>query len=66
VKESASEMGSYKPVNGVMYPFSMSSGPKNDLTSWQTTTIDRIEANVPIENSDFAVPASLKKEAPKQ
>ena len=66
VKETASEMGSYKPVNGVMYPFSITSGPKNDPTSWQTETIDKIEANVPIENSDFAVPASLKKEAPKQ
>jgi len=66
VKENASEMGSYKAVAGVMYPFSISSGPKNDLTSWQTITIDRIEVNVPLESSEFAVPASLKKEAPKQ
>jgi len=66
VRETASEMGAYKPVAGVMYPFSLSSGPKNDPTSWQTTNIDKIEANVPVESSDFAVPASLKKEAPKQ
>jgi len=66
VKENASEMGSYKAVAGVMYPFSIASGPKNDPTSWQTITIDQIEANVPLENSDFAVPASLKKEAPKK
>ncbi|MGO9649760.1 MAG: hypothetical protein ACLPOO_17095 [Terriglobales bacterium] len=61
VKESASEMGSYKPVAGVMFPFSIASGPKNDPTSWQTTTVDKIEVNVPLENSEFAVPASLKK-----
>jgi len=61
VKETASEMGSYKPVNGVMYPFSITSGPKSDPSSWQTTTIDKIEANVPLDKSDFAVPASLKK-----
>jgi len=61
VKETASEMGSYKPVNGVMFPFSIASGPKNDSTSWQTLSIDKIEANVPLEDSDFALPASLKK-----
>jgi hypothetical protein len=61
VKETASEMGSYKPVNGVMLPFSIASGPKNDPTSWQTLTIDKIEANLPLEDSDFALPASLKK-----
>ena len=62
VRENASEMGSYKPVAGVMYPFSIASGPKNDPNSWQTTTVDKIEVNVPLDNSQFAVPASLKKE----
>ncbi len=61
VKENASEMGSYKAVAGVMFPFAISSGPKNDMTSWQTITMDKIEVNVPLEKSDFAVPASLKK-----
>jgi len=60
VKENASEMGSYKAVSGVMYPFSIAAGPKNDVTSWQTISIDKIEVNVPLENSEFAVPASLK------
>jgi hypothetical protein len=71
VKERASEMGSYKPVAGVMFPFSISSGPKQDPSSWSTTTMDKIEVNVPLENSEFALPASLKsasplKEAPKK
>jgi hypothetical protein len=66
VKESATEMGSYKPVAGVMFPFSLASGPKNDPTSWQTTTVDKIEVNVPLENSEFAVPVSLKKEEAKK
>ncbi len=63
VHETASEMGSYKPVAGVMFPFSFSDGPKNSPDQWSTTTIDKIEANVPLENSDFALPASLKKDA---
>jgi len=66
VKENASEMGAYKPVGGVMYPYSISSGPKNDPTSWQTITMDKIEVNVPLDNADFAVPASLKKEESKK
>lgn len=60
VKENQTDLGSYKPVNGVMYPFSITSGPKNDPSNSATTTIDKVEANVSIPESDFAVPASLK------
>jgi hypothetical protein len=66
VRESASNLGSYKPVAGVMFPFSIASGPKNDPTQWQTMTIEKMEANVPLEGSEFAVPASLKKDATKK
>jgi hypothetical protein len=65
VKEEAGEMGSYKPVAGVMFPFSISVGPKNEPGAWQTVTLDKIEVNLPLENSEFAVPASLKKESAK-
>lgn len=61
VRESASDLGSYKPVSGVMYPFSIAAGPENDPTQWQTITVEKLEVNVPLENSEFAVPASLKK-----
>jgi hypothetical protein len=61
VKENVSDVGSYKPVGGVMYPFSIASGPKNDPTSWQTVTVEKIEVNVPMERSEFELPASLKK-----
>jgi hypothetical protein len=66
VRENASDLGSYKPVAGVMYPFSIASGPKNDPTSWQTVTVGKIEVNVPLDISEFALPASLKKEAPRK
>ena len=66
VRENAANLGSYKPVAGVMFPFSIASGPKNDPTSWQTFTVDKIEVNVPLDNSEFAVPVSLKKEASKK
>jgi hypothetical protein len=61
VKENVTDLGSYKPVAGVMYPFSMSFGPKSDPSSWATLTVDKIEINSGVERSEFAVPASLKK-----
>ena len=62
VRESVTEMGSYKPVAGVMYPYSISQGSKANPAA-QTTTIEKIEVNVPIDKADFAVPASLKQGA---
>jgi hypothetical protein len=59
IHESVSEMGSYKPVAGVMYPFSISQGSKANPAA-QSTTIEKIEVNVPIDPAAFAVPASLK------
>jgi len=59
VRESVVELGSYKPVAGVMYPFSISQGSKANPAA-QTTAIDKIEVNIPINGLDFAVPASLK------
>jgi len=61
VKENVTNLGAYKPVAGVMYPFSLSFGPKNDPTSWATVTAAKIEINTGVERSEFAVPASLKK-----
>ncbi len=59
VRERVIEVGSYKRVEGVMYPFSSSEGPK-DNPGAQITTIEKIEVNVPVQDSDFAPPASLK------
>jgi hypothetical protein len=57
-------LGSYKAVNGVMYPYSLSQGSKNNPNA-QTTTIQRIEANVKIDPADFNLPESLKTEEKK-
>jgi hypothetical protein len=66
VRENAYDLGSYKPIGGVMYPFSIASGPKNDPTQWQTVSVEKIEVNVALDPSEFALPASLKKESPKK
>jgi hypothetical protein len=60
IKENVVDLGSYKPVAGVMYPFSIASGPKNRPNAAQTTTIEKIDVNVPLAKSGFELPASLK------
>lgn len=60
VKETFTDLGSYKPVAGVMFPYSLTSGSKNNPDGF-TVTVDKVEVNVPLPPSDFAVPASLKK-----
>jgi hypothetical protein len=59
VRERVVDVGSYKPVDGVMYPFSISEGPRNNPGA-QVTTIEKIEVNVALQDSDFAPPLSLK------
>jgi len=64
VRDHVQGLGSYKPVAGVMYPFSISQGPKNHPDA-QTVTIQKMEANVPIDPADFMLPASLRTEEKK-
>jgi hypothetical protein len=63
IRERVVDYGSYKPVNGVMYPFSVGIGSKSNPGA-QTLTVEKIEVNVSIDPADFALPASLK-QAPK-
>jgi hypothetical protein len=65
VRDRVVGYGSYKPVAGVMYPFSISQGTKNNPEA-QTITVQKMEANVPINPADFALPASLQPPAEKK
>jgi hypothetical protein len=64
VRERVVGLGSYKAVAGVMFPFSLSQGPKSHPDE-QTVTMQKIEANVTIDPADFALPDSLKTEEKK-
>ncbi len=57
VRESIENLGSYKSVNGVYFPFALENGPKNspDLNK---ITVEKIEANVDIPDSEFKMPAA--------
>ncbi len=66
VRESATEYGSYKPVNGVMYAFSMAQGSKNDPDGRAKINVKKIEVNVPIDDGKFKMPSAPQKKAPEK
>ena len=58
VNESVTNLGSYKKVAGVYFPFSIELGSKSQSASDYTRiTIDRMEANVPLDPLQFKMPA---------
>jgi outer membrane lipoprotein-sorting protein len=53
VRERVTDVGAYKLVNGVYYPFSIETGPKRNPNARAKITFEKIEANVEIPDSDF-------------
>ena len=53
VRERVSELGSYKQVNGVYYPFSIETGPKRNPSFRAKITIEKVDVNVDIPDSVF-------------
>jgi hypothetical protein len=58
VRETLNNLGSYKQVNGVYFPFSVESGNKRDSNNMQKITVLKMEANVPLEDSEFKMPSA--------
>jgi hypothetical protein len=57
VQESMTNLGSYKLVNGVYFPFSLEVGSKQDPGSMMKIQVDQYQANLPVDNSLFQMPA---------
>ncbi len=55
--EQETDLGNYEPVNGVMLPFSMESGPKGSPKNRKVTVL-KAEANPALDDSQFAFPAA--------
>lgn len=53
--ESETELGNYEKVAGVYFPFAIESGPKGGQRG-QKITIEKIDANVDLDDSAFAFP----------
>jgi hypothetical protein len=56
VKETQEDLGSYKQVAGVYYASSVEAGSKDNPNDRARITFEKIEVNVPIENSYFSFP----------
>jgi hypothetical protein len=57
VHETVTNLGSYKKVAGVYFPFSMEmGGPQDDPNSFSKITLEQIEANVPVDPVQFKMP----------
>jgi hypothetical protein len=61
VRETFNELGSYKKVNEVYYPFAIESGSKGSPNDRAKITVEKIEANVQIEASEFTMPVAKGK-----
>jgi hypothetical protein len=57
VHESLEDLGSYKQISGVYFPFSMETGQKNSPNRTKIT-LDKLEVNVPIDDSEFKMPSA--------
>jgi hypothetical protein len=60
VRETQEDLGSYKLVSGVYYPFSIEAGSKDNPGDRARITFDKIEANIPLDDSYFRMPAVKK------
>ncbi len=63
VRESFNNLGSYKKVNGVYFPFSVESGSPRHPADALKITFTKIEANIAIPDSEFKMPAQPAKAA---
>jgi outer membrane lipoprotein-sorting protein len=55
------DFGDYEQVNGVYFPFSSSTRSKDGGGGEQQVTIEKAEANIPLDDSEFAFPAKAAK-----
>jgi len=66
VREQFVEYGSYKPVAGVYMPFTMSYARRKDMSNASTVNLASIEANVPIDDGVFKMPAAPSLASPQK
>jgi hypothetical protein len=62
IQYSETYFGDYEEVKGLYYSFAFESGAKGDPNRVKFA-VDKVEINVPLEDSIFALPAGVKSEA---
>jgi Outer membrane lipoprotein-sorting protein len=57
VQYSETYLGDYEAVNGIYFPFAIDNGEKGS-DSRNKFTVEKVELNIPLDNSRFTMPAS--------
>lgn len=66
-KVTQTDFGDYEQVNGVYFPFAITTGPKGGTPDqMMQISIDKAQANVPVEDAVFAFPEKNAASASKQ
>jgi outer membrane lipoprotein-sorting protein len=60
IQETENYYGDYEQVNGIYFPFAFQSGEKQDPNPTKYT-VDKVEINIPINDSQFTMPAPPQK-----
>lgn len=58
----ATEVGDYRTVDGLVYPFRLRSGPRDDPEAWQSVEIERVDVNPPLDDARFSPPKAASSE----
>jgi hypothetical protein len=58
--ETETDLGDYEKIDGMFLPFSIEAGPKNSSDK-QKIVLEKIEANVPVDEASFHFPATAAK-----
>ncbi len=58
VKETVENLGSYKQVAGVYFPYSIETGPKNRPSAAARISLEKVEANLDLPDATFNMPAA--------
>jgi len=58
VRETFANLGSYKKVNDVYFPFSIEQGSPGNPANDSKITISKIEVNIPMPDSEFKIPVA--------
>lgn len=66
VRETVKNLGSYKWVNGVYYPYSLEHGPKGHSADLTKITIEKLEANIEIPDAEFKMPSPAAVPSPQR
>lgn len=63
IQESETYYGDYEEVSGVYFPFAIENGQRGDPNRTKTT-VEKVEINVPVEDSSFVMPAAKTEAKP--